>query len=192
MEAERRQGALDAVAAWLDRAARLWTALPATLAYAWFLARVMPAQSARSRSYAGDWGGPDRHYFYTPDELYAQVATWGAAGREQYMDFRLGPDIGFALAYGAFLVTWTGLALRRAWPGSRGARRWLLLPLLPVAFDLLENALGIALVQGFPARHEELAWLAAAITLLKWSSLALAHVLLLVAMVQAVRARPGR
>lgn len=188
MAGEQPSRALDTVAAWLDRASRIWTALPATVIYAWFLVSVMPAQSARSRNYAGDWGGPDRHFFYTPDELYTQVATWGEAGRQQYVDFRLGLDIGFALAYGVFLITWTGIALRRAWPGNRKARRWLLLPLLPVAFDLLENILGIALVRGFPERQDALAWLAATITALKWSSLALAHGVLLVALLGAIRA----
>jgi len=176
---------LDRVASILDRGSRVWLALLATLAYTAFLATVMPAQSAASRSYAGDWGGPDRHVFYTPDKLYTEIATWGDAGRQQYVDFRLGWDIGFALAYGAFLVSWTGLALGRAWPGRQRLRRWLLLPVLTVALDWLENGLGIALVRSFPARHDALAWLATTVTALKWGSLVLAHGVLLVAAVKA-------
>jgi hypothetical protein len=176
-----------------DRLAALssgWTILLAVMLYALYLAVIMPGQSAESRTYAGDWGGPDRHFFYTPDELYAQVATWGDAGRWQYIDFRLGLDIGFALTYSAFLVTVTGVAIRAAWPGKPRRRLLLLAPLVPMACDLLENALGIALVALFPRRLDGLAWLAAGVTGLKWVSLAVAHgIMVWVVVAAAMRTR---
>jgi hypothetical protein len=184
----QREALLDSLAGYLDRGSRGWTACLAVLIYAYFLAAVMPEQSAQSRSYAGDWGGPDRHLVYTPDEFYGQVATWGAAGRAQYVDFRLGLDIGFALAYGAFLVTLTSLALRAAFPFDRRRRRWNLVALVPVTCDLLENALGIALVQAYPQRLDVLAWLASGITLLKWTSLVVAHLVLAYALLRAAAA----
>jgi len=182
---------------WLALASRLyrlssgWTVAASVAAYALYLTSIMPAQSQASRAYAGDWGGPDRHFFYTPDEFYAQVATWGASGRQQYIDFRLGLDIGFALTYTAFLVSVTGVALRRAWPGDTRRHGLLLLPLLPMACDLLENALGIGLVAAFPARWDGVAWLTATVTALKWASLGAAHAVMLYALVGAVR-RGGR
>ena len=166
----------------LDRWSSVGTIALAVALYAFYLASVMPAQSLESHSYAGDWGGPDRHFFYTPDELYAQVATWGEAGRQQYMNFRLGPDIGFAVSYAAFLITVTGVALRKAWPGNARRRQLLLLALIPMSCDLLENALGIGLVRAFPARFNALAWLATSITALKWISLAVAHVVMVCAL----------
>ena len=155
--------------------------------YAFYLASVMPAQSLESQTYAGNWGGPDRHFFYTPDELYTQVATWGEDGRRQYVRFRLGLDIGFALSYAAFLITVTGVALRKAWPGIGKRRRLLLLALIPMSCDLLENALGIGLVSAFPTRLDTLAWLATGITALKWISLALAHAVMFYALWAALR-----
>lgn len=169
----------------LDSLSSGWTILLAVAFYAYFLATIMPAQSTESRSYAGDWGGPDRHFYYTPDELYAQVSTWGAAGRQQYVDFRLGLDIGFALAYTAFLITITGVAIRKAWPGDARRRLLLLLPLVPMSCDLLENALGIWLVSAFPQRLDAAAWFATSITALKWLSLAAAHGVMLYALVAA-------
>ncbi|MEO8224056.1 MAG: hypothetical protein ABI661_04570 [Gammaproteobacteria bacterium] len=163
----------------LDAASSAWTIALAVAFYALYLTIIMPAQSAASLRYAGDWGGPDRHFFYTPDELYARVSTWGDRGRRQYIDFRLGLDIGFAVSYAAFLVTITGVAVRRAWPGALRRRLLLLVPLVPMAFDLLENALGITLVGAFPQRLAALAWLAASATTLKWTTLALAHVSML-------------
>lgn len=40
-----------------------WTLAAATLCYVLFLATVMPEQSAMSRTYAGEWGAPDRQFF---------------------------------------------------------------------------------------------------------------------------------
>lgn len=166
----------------LDRWSSVGTIALAVALYALYLAYVMPAQSLESQAYAGNWGGPDRHFFYTPDELYAQIATWGETGRRQYISFRLGLDIGFALAYTAFLITVTGVALRKAWPGIAQRRCLLLLALIPMSCDLLENALGIGMVRAFPARFDALAWFATSITALKWVSLALAHVVMIYAL----------
>jgi len=169
----------------LDRLSSGWTIALAVALYALYLTTIMPAQTNASRAYAGEWGGPDRQFFYTPDELYAQVATWGAAGREQYIDFRLGWDIGFALTYAAFLVTITSVAIRRAWPADARRRRLNLVALLPMSCDLLENALGIGLVAAFPARLDAVAWLTAGVTALKWISLAVAHGVMVYALVGA-------
>ncbi len=171
----------------LDRLSSAWTMALAIAFYAFYLATIMPAQSASSHVYAGDWGGPDRHFFYTPDELYTQVATWGQAGRRQYIDFRLGLDIGFAVAYAAFLISITSVAGRRAWPGDARRRRLNLPGLVPMSCDLLENALGIWLVATFPARLDALAWLSAGVTSLKWLSLGAAHLVMLYAVVAAGR-----
>jgi hypothetical protein len=179
----------QALANRLDRLSSGWTILLAVALYAVYLGAVMPAQSIESRGYAGDWGGPDRHFFYTPSELYEHVATWGAAGRHQYIRFRLGLDIGFALTYAAFLVTVTSVAIRRAWPGDPGRRQLSLVALVPMGCDLLENALGIGLVGAFPARLDPVAWLAAGVTALKWTSLALAHAVMLYALAAAGLAR---
>jgi len=173
----------------LDRASHAYTLLALTLVYAWFLGVVMPAQSEQSQAYAGDWGAPDRQLFYTPDELYTQIATWGEAGRRDYVDFRLGLDIAWALTYAGFLAIAISLAARRAFPpGDR--RRWLnLVPLLPLACDLTENALGIVLVANYTKRLDALAWLAAALTAAKWLLVASAHVVLVFVLAAALRKR---
>jgi hypothetical protein len=175
-----------ALASSLDRLSSGWTIVATVALYALYLTSIMPAQSLESRAYAGDWGAPDRHFFYTPGELYAEIATWGTGGRQQYVDFRLGLDIGFALTYTAFLITITGVAVRRAWPDDPRRRLLLLVPLVPMACDLLENALGIGLVAVFPARLPLLAWLAAGVTALKWTCLAAAHVVMLYAVLAAL------
>ena len=171
----------------LDWASRAWTLLVALAVYGFFLATVMPGQAEDSRAYAGDWGGPDRHLFYTPDELYTHIPRWPEAGRRDYIEFRLGWDIGWALAYTAFLVISTSLALRRAFPPGHPQRRLNLATLVPGLLDLAENAVGIVLVANADTRLDALAWLAATLTGAKWITLVLAHLVLLYALVRALR-----
>jgi hypothetical protein len=173
----------------LMRLANLWTLLLATALYVFFIATVMPDQSAASTGYAGSWGSPDRHFFYTPDELYAQVATWGAGGRADYVEFRLGLDIVWAFAYTAFLVAALGCACRAAFAAGSLRRLLNLSPLPAMLCDYAENAVGIYLVASFPARHDGLAWAATFITAGKWLTLALAHAILIYALAAAIWAR---
>ncbi len=166
-----------------------WSLLAATTVYALFLATVMPAQSAASRVYAGNWGAPDRQFHYTADEFYAAVSIWGDAGRAGYIEFRLGLDIVWALAYTAFLVFAIGLAAKRAFDVSDRRRLLILVPLVTLLLDYGENALGIFLVGQYPVRHDAIAALAALVTAGKWSTLVLSHVVLVIVLALALRRR---
>ena len=178
---------LDYLSDRLDRVSRWWTLLAAVALYAFFLSTVMPQQSADSRSYAGEWGGPDRHFFYTPDELYEHIPGWPDSGRADYIQFRLGWDIGWAITYTAFLFIATSLALRHAFPGGHPQRRLNLLALVPGLLDLAENFTGIVLVGNADTRLDSLAWLSAVLTATKWATLVLAHLVLLYALARALR-----
>lgn len=167
---------------WLYRCSSWQTIVVSILVYGLFMSFVMIPHAEEMRSFAGDWGAPDGHLFYTPDELYSQISNWGDAGRAHYISFRLGLDPLWAFAYTSFLVTITSVALRRATsPGDR--RRMLnLLPLIPMTADLAENGLGIALMSAYPIQLEWLVWLTAATSFCKWVALALAHLLMLYAL----------
>lgn len=179
--------ALTALSARLHGASRVWTLLVAVAVYGFFLATIMPQQSADSRAYAGEWGGPDRHLFYTPDELYSHIPSWPTWGRQDYIGFRLGWDIGWALAYTAFLVIATSLALRRGFPPNHSQRRLNLAALVPGLLDLAENAAGIVLIANADERLNTLAWLAASLTGAKWITLVIAHLVLVYALARALR-----
>jgi hypothetical protein len=172
----------------LYRYASWRSVIAATLLYAFFLSQVMVPHAAEMRSFAGDWGAPDGHLFYSPAELYAHADTWGAAGRNHYVRFRLGLDPLWAFTYTAFLVTLISVALRRSTPEGDPRRRLNLVPLIPMCADLLENALGIIVVGAIPARLDWLAALMGAVSFGKWASLAMAHLLLLYALLLAGRA----
>jgi hypothetical protein len=168
--------------------------LIATAVYAAFLAGVMIPHGAEMQSFAGDWGAPDGHLFYTPEILYSHLATWGDAGRQHYIDFRLGLDPVWALTYTAFLVTVISVALRRATPTNDHRRAFNLWPLAPMLADLAENLLGVIIVASYPERLDWLVWLTASVSCFKWLSLVLAHLLMIYALVIAgiAAARPAR
>lgn len=178
---------LQTLSTWLYRLSSWRSFLAAALLYGFFIASVMPAQSEDSKRYAGDWGAPDRHVFYTPNELYAAVSSWDEAGRRDYVSFRLTLDIIWALAYTAFLVTAISCLLRYAGYQQRSAGLLNTLPLVVMLADYAENFLGIALVTNLPQRLDALAWLATVMTATKWTVLVLAHLVLLGALLLALR-----
>jgi hypothetical protein len=166
----------------LYRCSSWQTIVVATLVYGFFMAAVMIPHAEEMRSFAGDWGAPDGHLFYAPEELYTQIDTWGEAGRKHYINFRLGLDPLWAISYTSFLVTITSVALRRATLADDRRRKLNLIPLVPMAADLAENALGIALMSAYPNKLEWLAWLTASTSCFKWLTLGLAHLLMLYAL----------
>lgn len=158
----------------------------ATAAYAAFLSLVMAPQAEVMQQWTGDWGAPDGHLFYTPDQMYLHLSAWGTEAKETYTQFRLTLDPLWALVYGCFLLTITGAALLRLVSGESSWRKLILLPFVPVCADIFENFLGIALVAALPERINWLAWLMATTTGFKWGTLALAHIVMLTVVVLAL------
>ena len=179
------------LSAWLHRFSNALTIVLAIVLYGWFLAFVMVPESATVATFAGDWGSPDGHFFYTPVELYRELSTWGDAGRRHYIAFRLGLDPVWAFAYTAFLVTITSVALRSAFGPDDRRRRLNVVALIPMLADLSENGLGIIIVSSYPERLDMLAWMTASVSALKWTMLTIAHVIMLYA-IGAALVRWGR
>ena len=165
------------------------SALLATLIYALFLTQVMAPQGELMTATAGEWGAPDGHFHYSPDELYSELNDWPLAARDAYVSFRLGLDPLWALTYTFWLVVLTGIGLRHSAADNSRWRLLVLLPLLPMLADLGENGLGILLVNALPERHDGLAQLTAGITSFKWVTLTIAHVTMLAALAGAALKR---
>ncbi|MAF83450.1 MAG: hypothetical protein QGH93_02585 [Gammaproteobacteria bacterium] len=177
---------------WLHRISSALTIVLAIVLYGIFLTFVMVPESTVVATYAGDWGSPDGHWFYTPDELYHELSTWGEAGRAHYVAFRLGLDPVWALVYTLFLVTITSLALRNAFAADDRRQQLNVITLIPMLADLGENALGIALVSNYPDRCDLLAWITASLSAFKWSTLTIAHLIMLYALGAALVSRLRR
>jgi len=167
---------------WLHRLSSTITIVLAIVVYGVFLSFVMAPESATVATYAGDWGSPDGHWFYTPDELYRELSTWGDEGRTHYVDFRLGLDPVWAFAYTAFLITITSVALRNAFGPDDRRQQLNVIALIPMLADLTENALGIIIISNYPYRLDALAWMTASVSVFKWTTLTIAHLVMLYAL----------
>jgi hypothetical protein len=174
------------ISAWFSRRSNWRIILVVALLYQVFLLQVMAPHAEEMQRFAGDWGAPDGHFYYTPDKLYAELGAWDEAGRSHYINFRLSLDPVWALLYTAFLVVTISVCTRRLFASDSRVHLLNLLPLLPMLADLTENFLGIVLVANLPARLDALAMLTAVITATKWSTLVAAHILMLLLVVCAV------
>lgn len=144
----------------------------------WWLLTGAPWALASLQALSGGRGLPDQGFWTTPEALQSLFTAWGSAGRERYLTVIWPTDLGFLLAYGAFLTAATLYLLKKANPAGPW---WYLLPLVPLAaaaFDFLEN-LGVALALVLPAEGwEPVSWIATTFTAAKWVTLGCAVALL--------------
>ncbi len=147
------------------------------LGFQWLLTGA-PWALARLKLLSGGRGLPDMGFWYDPSALQALFRDWGADGKLHYLTVLWPSDLGFLIAYGAFLTACTLYLLKKANPAGPW---WYLLPLVPLAgaaCDFLENsAVGLAvLLSGW----EPAAWAATLFTAAKWLLLGLAAGILVV------------
>lgn len=159
------------------------------LGFQWLLTAA-PWALARLKLAAHGAGVPDEGFWYTPQALQTLFDSWGPVGKQIYLSVLWPTDLGFLLAYGAFLTAATLYLLKKSNPALSW---WYLLPLVPLAaaaFDLLEN-LTVALALWLPGwGWEPVSWLAALFTAGKWTAFALSAAVLLVGTVASL-ARMG-
>lgn len=173
---------------WLYQISRWQTVCLATVVYGAFLFQVMAPHALEMQGFAGKWGAPDGHLFYSPEKLYSELGAWGDPGRQSYIRFRLGLDPLWAITYTAFLVSITSVALRRAFSTDNPRRLLNLAALLPMCADLIENGFGVFLIGSYPIRFDGLAWLMAGTSFFKWTTLTISHLIMLYAIFAALRA----
>jgi hypothetical protein len=145
-----------------------WTVLIAALIFLVFMLRVLPDQAARAQSYSEGIGSPDTNLLTTPAELYQIAEGYGAVGRRQYIQARWTFDVLFPLTYGTFFLTAISYSFSRLWPANSRAQKFALLAIAAVLSDLLENSAMMALMALYPLEIPALAYLAVALSALKW------------------------
>ena len=176
---------------WLAAASPGWAALLATLVFFAFIALVLPAQAAKAEVYAGSAGIPDTTLFYGREDLYRMAEAYGEQGRQLYIRARYTFDLIFPLVYTIFLVTTISWVSTRGTVENSHWRGANLIPLLAMAFDLLENLSTSIIMSRYPLRTTWLDTLAPGFSLLKWVFVYASFVLLIVALLLWVRGRIG-
>jgi len=172
---------LTHITEWFYRFSNRYTLLAVCLLYGYFLRVIMPAETVNMATYTSDWGIPDGQFFYTAETFYQEIALWSAEGIESYINFRLSLDILWAMIYTGFLVITISLCLATTTNSNEWQRSLNLFPLIPMLCDLSENFLAVFLLSAYPQIYSSLVLLCSTLTGFKWSSVIVAHLILLYA-----------
>ena len=150
-----------------------------------FNAVILPNQQAKMETAPGGTGPIDLQLFYTPDEVYSMVESYGDAGRASYSMFELTGDIIYPIVYTLFFslaITWL---FQRCFPSNSGMQKYNVVPFGGWLFDLLENLGIVSMLSIFPSTPAALAWVTALCTLAKWLFAGASGGLILVGLVKA-------
>jgi hypothetical protein len=169
---------LDRISKSLYRISNLPIMLICLVVFLVFGVTQLPAQSARAAVYSGSSGTPDTSLFYSTADLYRMAESYGAEGRQAYIQARFTFDLAFPLVYGAFLATALGYLLGHALNEGSPWRRLNLLPLAGMLFDYLENIFAARVMAAYPTPQPTAAALAALFTPLKWLFISASFLLL--------------
>lgn len=152
---------------------------------------VFPTVASRIAEYAGiaSFRPLDLTPAYSPDYAYASLASLGDDGRRLYAMVELTIDVVYPIVYALLFFLLARAMLARSLPAPRWLERAILLPFLPAALDIIENAFILALILEFPERHDGVARLASVITTSKLLSLIATLALLVFLLVRWVVVR---
>jgi hypothetical protein len=159
--------------------ARGWLILAVLAAFIIFMVVTLPNIQAVS----GGIEGLDTTLFYTPEEAFANTASYTDAGRDVIRNFHVTVDLVNPILYSLFLVLLISWLFRNSFAQESKLQKLNLLPLGAAIFDLLENICIFILFSIYPSKLNFLAWLATTSTMLKILCIYASLVLVLIGLV---------
>ena len=165
--------------------ARGWLILALFAAFVVFVAVTLPVLQAAP---GGSIVSLDAQFFYTPEEAFSTVGSYGDASRfwiRIYLTWDIVNPILYTLAF-SLLISW--LFQRSFKPGSK-LQKLNVLPVGAGLFDLLENISIVTLLTAYPAQLTIVAWLSTVCTMSKISFLGVSTLLILFGVVRAAMNR---
>jgi hypothetical protein len=165
--------------------AKGWLILVIFAVFVVFVAVTLPVLQAAP---GGSIESLDARFFYTPEEAFSTVASYGDAGRfwiRIYLTWDIVNPILYTLAF-SLLISW--LLQRGFKPGGK-LQELNVLPVGAGLFDLLENICIVTLLTVYPAQPAVVAWLSTVCTMSKMSFLGVSTLLILVGLVKAAMNR---
>lgn len=158
------------LSAWIAHKANRVTFIISLIAYAVFFPLFFfgsaPFSLTQMHPYSANGGILDAETFYTAEQAYVRLASFGEQGRQTYQLVHLG-DMVYPAVLGAFMAITLSLLLRRITPQNSAWRKLNLLPIANMLMDYLENVLLMVVVALFPAHTDALAGAAGVVTLAK-------------------------
>jgi hypothetical protein len=163
--------------------ARGWLILAVFAAFIIFMVVTLPSVQAVS----GGIEGLDTTFFYTPEEAFANIASYPDAGRDVIRNFHVTVDLVNPILYSSFLVLLISWLFRRGLAPESRLQKLNLLPLGAALFDLLENIFIFVMFSIYPARLNFVAWLATTSTMLKILCIYASFVLVLIGLIMMAK-----
>ena len=143
-----------------------------------FNAVILPDQAAKFEATPGSAGPIDLQFFYTPEEAYDMVASYGGELRADYLIFELTGDIIYPIVYTLFFALGITWVFQRGFASDSVMQKYNVVPFGAWFFDLLENLGIVTMLSVFPSTPAMLAWVSAIFTVLKWFFAAVSIILL--------------
>ena len=141
-----------------------------------FILYILPQESAKSEAF-GLKESIDTSFIYSADDLYRISESYGEEGRAFYIRQRFTFDLIWPIVYTQFILIASAYFYKKT--KLLKASNLLYVSLLAAGFDYLENIMTSTVLFRFPQTTPVIADLAGIMTLLKWSTLLLAFVILM-------------
>lgn len=172
---------LTKISTLLHKWARGWLVLGLFAAFVIYVALTLPALQ---KAPGGSIVSLDAQMFYTPDQAYETVGSYGDASRFWiiiYLTWDVVNPILYTLAF-SLLISWF---FQRSFKPDSKWQRLNLLPFGAGFFDLLENISIVTMLSAYPAGLTAVAWLSTICTLGKIGFLGLSLLLVLIGVFKA-------
>ena len=101
----------------------------------------------------------DLMFFYTPDQAFAMIEKYGAAGRDLYMNIELTADIIYPIIYTLFYGLLLSWLFQRGFKPESKMQKYNVMPVGAFLFDMLENVGIVTMLSLYPAQPAAMAWL---------------------------------
>jgi len=122
----------------------------------------------------------DLYFSYSPDQVYRYLDGLGPKGRMAYTRMELTTDLLFPVVYSLALMVALVIVARRICPATSWLQQLRFFPMLIVIADWGENLSLARVIHAYPDQPDALVTTASLFTSLKWVSLALAVIALVV------------
>jgi len=164
----------------LRKYANGWLILAALAVEVIFFTQIAPRMQALIPA-----GPLDLKFFYTPDQAYTLVESYGEAGRAAYRVFDLTADIIHPIAYTLFFGLLLSVLFQRGFSSGSIVQKFNAVPAVSWLFDMFENIGVVTMLSIYPSTPAALAWVTAVCTSIKWIFFLITIALTLIGVVKA-------
>ena len=164
---------------------RGWLILALFAAFVVYVAVTLPVLQAAP---GGNIEALDAQFFYTPENAFSTVASYGDAARfwtRIYLTWDIVNPILYTLAFSLF-ISWL---FQRSFKPESKLQKLNVLPAGAGLFDLLENISIVTLLTVYPTQPVVVAWLSTVCTMIKVSFLGVSTLLILIGLVKGAMNR---